>query len=117
MKKLLLSCLVFVAFPSFILAQDIIELGKSESMCITGKGKGQDAVINPFPNDVSFAIVENIGSSPFYIRVEENNAIVKEITIKRNETKKITVLESYQLYFDSKKPTKAKVSFEKAKAY
>ncbi len=117
MKKLLLSCMLFVAFPSLILAQDIIELGNSESMCITGKGKGQDAVINPFPNAVSFAVVENVGSNTFSIRVEENSTIVKEITIKRNETKKVTVLESYQLYFDSKKPTKAKVSFEKAKAY
>ncbi|MGC6431977.1 MAG: hypothetical protein ACON5F_13105 [Jejuia sp.] len=41
MKKLLLSCMLFTAFPSFILAQDIIELGNSESMCITVKVKGK----------------------------------------------------------------------------
>ena len=37
-----------------------------------GKGKGQDATINPYANeDYSFAIVENVGFIDFSIRVQK----------------------------------------------
>ena len=117
MKKLLLTLVLCTAFSTYTLGQDIIELENSQSMCITGKGTGQDAAINPYSGTNSFAIVENVGSHPFSIRVQKEKTILKEIIVKPKETKKVTLLKAYELYFDSDKPTKAKVSFEKAPAY
>jgi hypothetical protein len=117
MKKLFLTTLLVMAFSTVVFGQEIIELGNSQSMCITGKGVGQDAAKNPYANVNSFAIVENIGANPFSIRVQKEASIIKEIVVNPNETKKVILLKAYELYFDSEKPTKAKVSFEKAKAY
>ena len=48
------------------------EITNGQSMCMIGKGKGQDATINPYADeDYSYALIENIGSVEFQIRVEK----------------------------------------------
>lgn len=104
----------FLLLTSFYVnSQDIIELDPLQSMSITGKGPGQDAAINPFVNTKSTVIVENIGENDFSIRIQIEKEVIKEITIKPEETKEINLKKEYQVYFDSKRKTKAKVSFTK----
>lgn len=62
MKKLLLL-ITFMSITTIATSQTIIELGSVQSMCITGKGPGQDGAINPYTDKDSIAIVENIGEN------------------------------------------------------
>ena len=113
MKKLILICCLSLFTQFNIVAQEEIELNPSQSMCITGKGEGQDGAINPFYGQNSFAIVENIGEGEFSIRVQQKGEIIKTIAIKKGETKKVILLIGYELYFDTVVETKARVAFEK----
>ena len=117
MKNLLLVITAFFFFQANSSAQTVIELDGIQSMAITGKGQGQDGAINPYMDSNSFAIIENIGKNAFSIRIQKENKIIKEIEIKPKETKKITLLKGYEMYFDSESKSKAKVAFEKAPAY
>jgi hypothetical protein len=62
---LLLSPLVFFG--------QTFELSDGQSMCMIGKGQGQDATNNPhLEEDYSYALIENIGSVEFQIRIESS---------------------------------------------
>jgi hypothetical protein len=111
MKLLLLFVCCLLSFNS-ITAQEILELEASQSMCITGKGSGQDGAINPYINKDSYAIVENIGSNDFEIRIQNKGDLIKIITIKSSEKKKILLLNGQELYFDTKEKSMAKIDFE-----
>jgi hypothetical protein len=117
MKSLLLlfSFSILVNYCGF--AQTEFELKASQSMCITGKGPGQDGAKNPFAGQNCVAIVDNIGSRTFSIRVQSNGEIVKTIPIAKGETKKVNLLKGYELYFDTddNSSAKARVNFEKMK--
>lgn len=112
MKKQYYILFVLFLIQYTMIGQSIIELGASESMSIIGKGPGQDAVMNPYPKDDSEGIIENIGKNEFKIRVQKKEDIVKIVTIKPGEIKKVTLLKEYQLYFDSTLKSKAKVTFK-----
>ena len=115
MKKLiLLLCAVFFTqYDTF--AQAEFELNPFQSMSITGKGPGQDAMKNQYDRQNCFAIVENIGKREFSIRTQQNGTIIEIIPINKGETKKIKLLVGYELYLDtnSKGKANAKVAFEK----
>ncbi|WP_400077273.1 hypothetical protein [Winogradskyella sp. R77965] len=113
MKTLILICCLSLFTQFNMEAQAELELEASQSMCITGKGEGQDGAINPFYGQNSFAIVENIGEKEFSIRVQQKGKIIKTIAIKKGETKRVTLLIGYELYFDTEAKAKAKVLFEK----
>ena len=115
MKKLLIP-FVLLLFTSFTVSgQDIIELDGVQSMCIAGKGPGQDGAINPYLDRDSIAIVENIGENSFSIRVQYKGEIIKTIAIAKGETKEIDLNKGYELYFDSQLATVGKVDFKEKK--
>ncbi|MCZ4407645.1 hypothetical protein O3Q51_02410 [Cryomorphaceae bacterium 1068] len=113
MKKLL-----YLAFALFVLQanaqDDIFVLPPSQSMSITGLGEGQDAAINPYSNEKSIAVVENNSKNEFVIRVQMDGKVVNKCTIKPKETKMIELEKGAELYLDSDKKAKARVSFKKA---
>ena len=50
-------------FISFVSYGQSFEIVNGQSMCMLGKGPGQDATINPYAEeDFSYALVENIGT-------------------------------------------------------
>ncbi len=113
MKKLLFLLFFVVSFSSL---GQTFELTNGQSMIMIGKGKGQDATINPYANeDYSFAIVENVGFIHFSIRIQEKGKIIKEILIKPEETKKVKLAKGSELYLDSTTRNKsiARVSYSK----
>ncbi|MDO1500082.1 hypothetical protein Q2T40_08050 [Winogradskyella maritima] len=110
-KALLLLSLMFLG-SNISLAQDIIELEPTDSMSIAGKGPGQDAAINPYLGMDSVAIVENIGKNEFSIRLQKKGAILKTISIKKGEKKKVELLKGVEMYFDAEDYAKAKVEFK-----
>ncbi len=96
-------------------AQSKFELEPSQSMLMTGKGKGQDGAINPFYGQDCYAIVENSGSSEFSVRIQKKGKVIKNITLSAQETKRIKLLKDQELYIDTNALDKAslKLDFEK----
>jgi len=113
MKKVTLTALFILSITFSIVGQDIIELKPSQSMCIAGKGSGQDGAINPYLDVDSIGIVENIGKNSFTIRIQKKEKITELVAIKPKETKEIKLPQGYVMYFDTEMETKAKVSFKK----
>ena len=115
MKKiiLLLSVLLCIHFEGK--AQTAFVLEPSQSMLMTGKGPGQDATINPYSGQDCYAIVKNIGEREFTVRVQQGETIIVEISVPKNQTKKVTLLKGYRLYLDPnpKGIAKARVDYEK----
>lgn len=112
MKKLLLiGCFGLLACYSGV-AQTVIELD-NQSMCIAGKGPGQDGAINPYlDSEHSYGIVENIGKNEFSVRIQTGEKILKQIPVKVNETKTIKLMKGEVMYFDSELKTAVKVDFK-----
>lgn len=114
MKKItfvLLACLMSTAANA---QTEVLELKPSESMCIAGKGPGQDAAINPYLGEASVAIVKNVGENPFNVRIQRDGVVIRTLMIKRKDKKEINLGPKDELYFDSSMGAKAKVSFKKA---
>lgn len=113
MKKLLIIASLLLAF-SQTNAQTEFVLDPSQSMLMTGKGAGQDATINPYSGQDCFAIIENIGTVQFSIRVENQGKIVEEIPIEKGEIKKVKLLKGYELYLDPNATSmaRARVKYE-----
>jgi len=111
MKKTTFILILLFAGISQIAAQDIIELGPSQAMCIAGKGPGQDGAINPYLGSDSVAVVENLGDHPFSIRIQTKGVLVTTLPIGPKETKEVKLRKDQVLYFDSDKRAKARVAF------
>lgn len=113
MKKIhLLGLFLILTFHTGYSQSNIFELSPSQSMCITGKGPGQDAALNPFLKMDSYGIIENIGKNDFTIRVQNKGNVIEQITIKPKGIKKVVLLKGYELYLDSELQGKAKVNFK-----
>lgn len=112
MKKLILLFSLGLLIQQFTTAQTVIKLTNNQSMCIAGKGAGQDGAINPYMKSDSFGIVENIGQNDFSIRIQKAGEIIQQITIKPKETKTVELLKGYEMYFDSESKATAKVDFK-----
>ena len=111
---IVLLCLVFLTLHQ-TWAQTEFKLEPSQSMLMTGKGPGQDATINPFAGEDCFAIVENIGTLEFSIRIQKQGRIIDTIPISKGEIKKITLLRGQELYLDPNPSgiARAKVDYER----
>ena len=106
MKKLLL---VILFLPLVSLGQSF-ELTDGQSMCMIGKGEGQDATINPYGDEeYSFALIENIGSVEFQVRLELIEKDVKQFLIKPSDKVVIKLNRKTVLYHDA-------ITLEKAEA-
>jgi len=97
MKKLIL--LLFVPLVSF---GQTFELTNGQSMCMIGKGEGQDATINPYSDkEFSYALIENIGTVKFNIRVESIEKEIREFIIKPYDKVVVKLYRAEILYLDS----------------
>ena len=106
-----LSLVVFACTPK----SAVIVLESNQSMCITGKGQGQDGAINPYTNGNSIAKVENLGENTFSVRVQEDYEVLQTITLKAGEKQSIPLAPGKEIYFDSDLPAEAGIAFVKAK--
>ena len=98
MKKLILL-LLFIPLVSF---GQTFKLTNGQSMCLIGKGKGQDATINPYSNEeFSYALIENIGSVEFNIRVDSIEQEIREFIIKPSDKVVVKIYRADILYLDS----------------
>ncbi|SMG47143.1 hypothetical protein SAMN05661096_03356 [Marivirga sericea] len=107
---LVTSLLLFLHFESS--AQTKFVLEPSQSMIMTGKGSGQDATINPYFGQDCYAIVKNIGKREFSIRVQQEGKVIEEISILKDEVKKVKLLKGYELYLDPNPEGRAKASVD-----
>ena len=106
MKKLFFI-LLLVPLVSF---GQSFELTNGQSMCMIGKGQGQDATINPYADeDYSYSLIENIGSVEFQIRIESIEKDLKQFLIKPNDKVVIKLYRNNILYLDA-------LTLEKAEA-
>ncbi len=114
MEHLIFICFL-LSLPILTQAQTEFDLDPSQSMLMTGKGTGQDGTINPFNGEDCNAIIENLGSRKFSIRIQKEGNIIDTITIFKNQTKKIKLLKDQELYLDPNPggKTKARVDYEK----
>ncbi len=111
---LLLFCLSLLLFACTPKAA-VIVLESNQSMCITGKGQGQDGAINPYIDRNSIAKVENLGENTFSVRVQEDYEVLQTITLKAGEKQSIPLSPGKEIYFDSDLPAEAGISFVKAR--
>ena len=92
-----------------IQAQTTFKLDPNQSMLMTGKGVGQDATINPFFGEDCYALVENLSSRPFSVRIQKAGVLIDTLTIVNKEFKKILLLAGQELYLDAYNELSAKV--------
>ena len=97
-KVILISFLLIVAHSH----GQTFEITDGQSMCMIGKGKGQDATINPYADkDYSYALIENIGSVDFGIRIELHEGDLKQFLVKSNDKVVIKLYRNSILYIDA----------------
>ena len=109
MKKLIIL-LLFIPLVSF---GQTFELTNGQSMCMIGKGMGQDATINPYANEeFSYALIENIGTVKFNIRVESIEKERREFIIKPKDIVVVKLYRNNILYFDSLTVEKAEAKIK-----
>ena len=67
-----------------------------------GKGKGQDATINPFADkEYSYALIENIGLVEFKVRVESIENEKREFIVEPSDNVVVKIHRAEVLYLDS----------------
>ena len=109
MKKIML---LFLFLPLVTFGQTF-ELTNGQSMCMLGKGTGQDATINPYADkEFSYALVENIGLVEFQIRIESIHNELKQFPIQASGLVVIKLKKDDVLYFDALTNEKAKVTIK-----
>ena len=91
----------------------MFELSANQSMCMTGKGLGQDWAINPYYGTDSYAIVSNKGDYPISIRIMQGESMVVNKALKGKSKEKFRLKADEQLYFDTEYESKVALSFKK----
>ena len=105
---ILVSVLFLISLESF---GQSFEITNGQSMCMFGKGPGQDATINPYAEeDFSYALVENVGTVEFQIRITSNLKDIKQFPIQPNGLVVIKLFRDEILYFDAITTQKAKAT-------
>ena len=108
----LVLVLVFF-FISFVSYGQSFEIANGQSMCMLGKGPGQDATINPYAKeDYSYALVENIGTVEFQIRIESIENELRQFLIKPSALVVIKLYSDSVLYFDALTTEKVKATIK-----
>ncbi|OJJ23938.1 hypothetical protein BKI52_06195 [marine bacterium AO1-C] len=114
MKNLLLFA--FILLQACAVTKDsVLVLKPSQSMCITGKGPGQDGAINPYLGEKSVALVKNLSENSFNVRIQKAGKIIKDVTIQPHKKQQFVLLKGQELYFDSQLAAKAHIRFKKYK--
>ncbi|EDP95465.1 hypothetical protein KAOT1_11096 [Kordia algicida OT-1] len=90
----------------------VFELKPNQSMCMTGKGAGQDAAINPYKDGNSIAFVKNLGENVFSIRVQYQGKIFQTRELEPGVATMIPLRQGSEMYFDSKLAAKVKLEFK-----
>ena len=109
----MMKVFIFTFFLSFLSFGQTFELTKGQSMCMIGKGVGQDATINPYADEAySFALVKNMGAVEFQIRIESIEKKQRQFPIKPSGIVVIKLLRDDVLYFDALNAEKAKATIE-----
>ena len=109
MKK---PILLLLLLPLLSLAQTF-ELTQGQSMCMLGKGQGQDATINPYADEeFSYALVENMGAVEFQIRIESTKKKLRQFPVRPSGLVVIKLHKEDILYFDALTTEKAKASIK-----
>lgn len=104
--------LICISISSCVTSQTVLELTPSQSMCITGKGPGQDAAINRYSAGNSLGIVKNVGENRLRARIQEAGKIISLTDIEPGQTQKLELRPGLELYLDTEKGSRAKVSFK-----
>lgn len=112
MKTILLTLVLLLLIPFSGFSQSTFDLDASQSMCISGKGPGQDGAINPFLDGDSMAIIENLGESSFSVRIQKAGEITQTITVASKQIREVKLPKNHVLYLDTESKAKAKVSFK-----
>ena len=112
MKAFVIIIVLFLSTCTTTYAQTEFDLKASQSMLMTGKGPGQDGAINPYYGQDCYAIVENMGSKEFSVRIQKRGTIIEIIPILKNEVKKIKLLKDQELYLDSNTEAKVKARLD-----
>ena len=94
--------------------QQVLDLEASQRMCISGKGPGQDAAINPYYGQNSRALVRNLGTSSMSIRLQKAGEIVKIYELPGKQKVEILLNADQQLFFDSEDKARVDISFRRA---
>lgn len=113
MKRLFLTAIFLFAASAVMTAQDTIALDTGDSMCIAGKGPGQDGAINPYLGEDSIAVVENVGKNEFSIRIQKKGEIINTIKASPGWAVEVKLRKDHVMYFDSATKAMAKVDFKK----
>ena len=104
--------LLFFIIPIVSLGQSF-ELTNGQSMCMFGKGPGQDATINPYAEEeFSYALIENIGTVEFQIRIASIEKDVKQFPIQPSGLVVIKLYRDNVLYFDALTEEKAEATIK-----
>ncbi|WP_046759140.1 hypothetical protein [Kordia jejudonensis] len=112
MKKYIVLFVMLFALQSYAQKEKtVFELKPSQSMCMTGKGVGQDAAINPYINRNSIAIIENLSENNFTVRVQYKGDVVKTIVMEANKKTMVSLRKGFELYLDSDLEATAKLEF------
>jgi hypothetical protein len=114
-KYLLFTLFCCWSIYGAVFAQNVVELEADQSMSITGKGPGQDAVINPYTGERCLVMVRNIGKNTFYVRIELDGRVLTNVPVKENEKREFTLDKGFVLYLDATLDGKAKLKFKKQK--
>lgn len=115
MKRTFQILFLILLLPAFSIGQTVFELDPQQSMCITGKGPGQDGAINPYRDQKSIAVVKNLEKTEFSVRIQYKGDIVKEVTVEGKKKQEFVLEKGYILFLDNEVAGKAKVSFRKYK--
>lgn len=108
MRKFYVCCLILLVAGA-LQAQTTFKLDPNQTMLMTGKGVGQDATINPYYGKDCYALVENLSSRPFSVRIQKAGVLIDTLIIAKKESKKIVLLAGQELYLDAYKELSAKV--------
>ena len=113
MKKILFIMLLTAGTVCTSQTKTEFSFEPDQSMCITGKGAGQDGAINPYYGSDSVAIVENKGETNFFVRIKDPKGVSTSSEISAGTTKKIVLLKGAVLFIDTDDKALANITFEK----
>lgn len=104
-KSFFVLGLLLLTIPASAQKENKFKLDPSTNMLMTGKGPGQDGLINPFAGQDCVAVVENLAKAPFSVRIQQNGVVLRTIEIGDKETKQIDLKGSEELYIDTQQKT------------
>ena len=86
-------------------------LRAGQSMCMIGKGAGQDATLRPKTDSLAVARIKNSGTQPFTVRVKKNGQLIKQTVFGRYQKLLCAHRLGDQIFLDGPKKRKAKAEF------